>query len=265
MQCFVICAIGGPGTTIRRRADSIYNNIIRPAVGEIMPVRADLLESPGVITNQVVELLLESELVIADLTGRNPNVYYELALRHITRKPCIQLIEEGEDLPFDIANTRTLKINSYDLESASRCRQELEKQIATVLKAGYTPESPISSSIDLLEFRQSHNPMERAAAEVLALMGEIRLELHTLGSEERKDGSGDGSRAEEGDEFLILRRAIREASKEGSISDHALRRLQELVQIESPELASWLGVLASRRAASELRRLGRPELVHCIT
>ncbi len=258
MQCFVICAIGGIGTPIRRRADNIYNHIVKPAVGDIIPVRADLLDSPGVITNQVVELLLESELVIADLTGGNPNVYYELALRHISRKPCIQLIEEGEALPFDIANMRTVQVNSRDLESANRCREDLEKQIATVLASGYIPESPISSSIDLLEFRNSHNPMDRAAAEMLALIGEIRLELHAIGADQRKDNSGDGPLTEEEeDEFLVLRRAVREASKEGSISAYGLRRLQELVQFDSPGLASWLGVLASRRATDELRCLDR--------
>ena len=251
MRCFVISAIGGPETRTRRRADNVYNYIIRPALeGKLSAVRADLLELPGVITNQVIELLLESELVVADLTGRNPNVYYELALRHVSRKPCVQLIEEGEILPFDIATVRTVTVNSQDLGSASRCRQELKEQISAVLAPGYNSESPISSSIDLLEFRHSHNPLERAAAEVLAVLGEVRVELQAMsaGRQPKDSGGGHDDTRATADEFLVLRRAVRELAKEGVISVGALRQLQEMVELDSPNLANWLGVLASRRA-----------------
>lgn len=249
----MICAIGGPGTAIRHRADNVYNYIVKPALGRrLSAIRADRLRMPGIITNQVIELLLESDLVLADLTGRNPNVYYELALRHMSRRPCIQLIEEGEELPFDIAATRTVMVNSQDLESANRCRQELTDQISAVLTPGYRAESPITSSIDVLEFRRSHNPLERAAAEVLALLGELRLELQTLGpGGQRGHGGGlDLGSSTTADEFLVLRRAIRELSKEGVISPGVLRRLQEAVQFDSPGLASWLGVLNSRRVSA---------------
>jgi hypothetical protein len=46
--------------------------------------------------------LQTADLVVADLTGANPNVYYELALRHSTAKPFVHLAREGTEIPFDI-------------------------------------------------------------------------------------------------------------------------------------------------------------------
>ena len=81
------------------------NHIITPALKRCGytqgPVRADGIASPGLITRQIVTHLIESDLVIADLSGHNPNVFYELALRHALKKPFVQMIHKGEDLPFD--------------------------------------------------------------------------------------------------------------------------------------------------------------------
>jgi hypothetical protein len=90
--CFVIGPIGDPGTTIRTEADDFMKYIVTacPALkehGYDKPIRADQLNDPGRITSQVIKLLMEAELVIADLTGNNANVYYELSFRHALGKP----------------------------------------------------------------------------------------------------------------------------------------------------------------------------------
>ena len=70
------------------------------------PVRADQIAEPGQITTQIIEHLLRDDLVITDLTGHNPNVFYELSLRHAIAKPVVQM--GGIPLPFDIHASRTL-------------------------------------------------------------------------------------------------------------------------------------------------------------
>lgn len=86
--CFVIAPIGEPGSETRRRSDQILNHVIKPVAKQAgyAAVRADEEGEPGLITHQVIQHLLDDPLVIADLTGRNPNVFYELAIRHAINK-----------------------------------------------------------------------------------------------------------------------------------------------------------------------------------
>jgi hypothetical protein len=82
--CFVIAPIGTEGSDVRVRSDQVLKHIITPAARECgyEPIRADQISEPGLITSQVIQHIVQDPLVIADLTGRNPNVFYELAVRH---------------------------------------------------------------------------------------------------------------------------------------------------------------------------------------
>ena len=85
--CFVIAPIGEPESDTRRRSDQILRHVIRPAVKSkgYTAIRADEISEPGIITSQVIQHIVEDPLVVADLTERNPNVFYELAVRHAIR------------------------------------------------------------------------------------------------------------------------------------------------------------------------------------
>ena len=79
-NCFVICPIGEPKTEIRIRSDKVYKFIINPVIEkldgyDLKVIRADKISSPGVITDQIIQHLLEDILVIADLSDSNPNVF----------------------------------------------------------------------------------------------------------------------------------------------------------------------------------------------
>src|ERR1039457_4939766 len=111
--CFVICPIGEDGSAPRSRSDLVMRLIIRPAAEAcgFKPDnirRADDIPKPGIITSQVIEQLRNADLVVADLTDHNPNVFYELAVRHVVRKQLILLIERGQSIPFDVAPNRVI-------------------------------------------------------------------------------------------------------------------------------------------------------------
>lgn len=100
-KCFVIAPIGDLNTETRRRSDQILEHIIKPAVKECGyedPIRADKISDPGIITSQVIQSIIDSDLVIADLTGSNPNVFYELAIRHAIKKAVVQIIKHDESI-----------------------------------------------------------------------------------------------------------------------------------------------------------------------
>ncbi len=130
--------------------------------------------------SQIIERLLDDPLVVADLSGHNPNVFYELAIRHAVRKPVIHLIQVGETIPFDVAQNRAILLDHTDLDSAAQARRELVKQIRAVEADPTKVDTPISMAIDIQALRRSDNPADKSAAEVLALLQEVRADIRLL-------------------------------------------------------------------------------------
>jgi hypothetical protein len=116
LTCFVIGPIGdkdaevdAPERRAYEEAAQVMEEIIEPScVGYgIQVLRADQIQTTGEIPEQVFRHLRDAYLVIADLTGANPNVLYELGMRHTTGKLTIQIGERGR-LPFDVSIIRTI-------------------------------------------------------------------------------------------------------------------------------------------------------------
>ena len=158
--CFIIAPLGDPDSEIRRRSDLILKHIISPVVisSGYKPIRADQIPEPGLINNQVIRYLVNSQLVIADLTGHNPNVFYELAIRHYIKKPLIQIIRKGERLPFDIAETRVV-IFETDSESAETAKEDLKNQIKAIENQKFEVETPISVALKEIDTYIKVNPI----------------------------------------------------------------------------------------------------------
>ncbi len=175
-RCFVVAPIGKDGSEIRRRSNQILKHVIRPPLtdlGYTKIVRADEIPDPGIITAQVVEHIKDDELVVADLTGGNPNVYYELALRHALRKPFIQLIQAGEDLPFDIRGMRTIEVDYRDLDSAEQAREQIRQQVESLEKDPDSLTTPLSVAVDIQQMRSTRDPEAQVTAELLEITQKI--------------------------------------------------------------------------------------------
>lgn len=129
--CLVICPIGNDGEKTRENSDKLLNLIIRPVLEELgfeKPIRADEINASGTISNQIVTMLFDFDLVIADLSNYNPNVFYELAIRHFIKKPVIHMITNGQDIPFDVSGMRTIFYN-FELEKGNDAISKLKQQI----------------------------------------------------------------------------------------------------------------------------------------
>jgi hypothetical protein len=168
--CFVICPIGEIGSDTRERSDQVGQYVIQPAIercGYARLIRADHLDRPGLITHQVIDLLLNAPLVIADLTDRNANVFYELAIRHAVRKPLVQIIDASDRIPFDVADTRTIKFDWRDLRSAHDCTESIVRAIQAVEADPSAVDNPLTAAIAVAALQQSGDATERALATVL--------------------------------------------------------------------------------------------------
>lgn len=131
-QCFIITPIGDDTDPIRRHIEGIIDAAIIPALGDQYEiVVAHKMGDLGSITKQVIDKVYHSKLVIANLTNRNPNVMYELALRHATGKPAIMIAERGTPLPSDIIMQRTIFYYN-DAKGVLELRDELKKAVCTI-------------------------------------------------------------------------------------------------------------------------------------
>ncbi|WP_146092595.1 hypothetical protein [Xanthomonas arboricola] len=143
--CFVVCPIGEAGSETRRRSDQMLKYVHEPALAKFgyEIVRADKILKSGLITSQIINLILEADLVIADLTENNPNVYYELALRHATAKPFIQVAIAGQKIPFDISGLRTIFVDLTNPDSIESAKSDLDGYVNEFM-SGHKADSPIS-------------------------------------------------------------------------------------------------------------------------
>lgn len=142
--CFYITPIGSEDSVERKHADLFMGSLVQPALEELglTVVRADHIGEPGMITTQVLEYLKRSRLAIADLSYLNPNVFYEVALRHALRLPVVQLIRKADRLPFDVNQARTLVFDTSDIYSLIPKLQTYRAEIASqARKALDDPES----------------------------------------------------------------------------------------------------------------------------
>ena len=145
--CFVISPLGPENSEIRRHANKTLEYIIKPAVKKVglKPLRADEISESGVITSHVIEYLTQAKICIADLTGLNPNVMYELGICHAYSRPVIQIAEQGEKLPFDIANMRTIFYTFNDFNNLTNAHLKITEQMISSLNYSATSYTPFKT------------------------------------------------------------------------------------------------------------------------
>jgi tetratricopeptide (TPR) repeat protein len=150
--CFVIMGFGkktdhSTGKTLD--LDKTYKNIIQPAViaSGYECVRADEIQDSGIIDRSMYALLMQAELVIADISTYNPNAIYELGIRHAVRPFSTIVLKEKEGkIPFDLDHTRIFAYQhlgeDIGKDESDRCIKELTALINKI-SATQLADSPL--------------------------------------------------------------------------------------------------------------------------
>ncbi|HCW63617.1 MAG: hypothetical protein ABGW88_18150 [Leeuwenhoekiella sp.] len=113
-----------------------YENIIKPCLEElhIKCIRGDEIYSKQRIMDDIWDSIKSCRFVIAELTGKNPNVLYEIGLAHAIGKPVIILTRNSDDVPFDLKDLRYLYYDVNDPFWGNNLKKGLTNLIAKVLE-----------------------------------------------------------------------------------------------------------------------------------
>lgn len=126
-SCFIITPLGADDSDIRKKAEAVIDELISPVVKDKFSMQITLphkIAKTESINDQIIQHLLYDDLVIANLTGQNSNVMYELGIRHAAKKHVVKIAEEGTRLPFDITTERTI-FYKHDLGGISKFKEQL--------------------------------------------------------------------------------------------------------------------------------------------
>jgi hypothetical protein len=156
--CFVIGPYGEEDTETRRWSDFLVNKIIAPAVKDRYRVERTLdNRQPGVISTRVQRDLRSASVVIADLTGSNPNAYFELGFRHALGRPFIHVARADTQLPFDTRGFDVVTVPadyvaakgyfSIDDDRLAQVHKALQSQLAQPVSVTSDPLEPISPKV----------------------------------------------------------------------------------------------------------------------
>lgn len=160
-KCFIITPIGDVNSTTFRKTKGVIESVIKPVLFEygfddIKP--AYEISVSGMITTQIINRIINDDLVIVNLTGNNPNVMYELCLRHVVAKPIVHICENGTILPFDIKDNRTIFYEN-DMLGVEELKNELKNYLNELNYSKEYLDNPIynAKQVDLLLKHVSDN------------------------------------------------------------------------------------------------------------
>lgn len=186
---FVISQIGEKGSPERHRADEIFEHVVMPAAAAagLEAKRSDLDPTPGVITTQIIKGIINAKAVVADLTGGNPNVYFELGVAQSFAKPLVLLIKDAKALPFDVKGEKTISVGDGEVLGATDAKNALRilnLSLEIILVDGFEPSNLVTevASARSLDNLAPADPIASEIAGLKTLMEETHARVQRIDS-----------------------------------------------------------------------------------
>jgi len=157
--CFVISPIGKEGTDTYNKFKEILDYVIKPAVESsslnLKVIRADEINRSGSFIKDILEQIYRSFLVMVDLTDQNPNVFYELGVRHSLSPRTILIAQTLDDIPSDLREYRTIIYNT-SAKGGHDFRKKIHEYINEIKSEPHRPDNPVLDRLpQLTEQKQS--------------------------------------------------------------------------------------------------------------
>lgn len=135
--CFVLMPLS-------EELSEVYHAAIKPAVeGQgLKCIRSDEVEDPGNIIKRIIEYIRKAKIIIADLTGKRPNVFYEMGIAHSFGNNTILLAQSIKDVPFDVQVYHVI-LYENTIAGGNKLRKSIEKKICSFSKWSISSNNPV--------------------------------------------------------------------------------------------------------------------------
>jgi tetratricopeptide (TPR) repeat protein len=140
-MCFVLMPFGPD-------FEAVYRSAVKPAleVNGLRTLRRDELAGRSLSGSEIWEGLREADVVIADVTGQNPNVFYELGVTHAFGKPTVLIARTLRDVPFDLEHLRVV-VYKTDARSLETLRHELSDALRRMIDSSFGQNTQVRANI----------------------------------------------------------------------------------------------------------------------
>ena len=189
-SCFIIMPIADVPGYDSGHFNRVYNHIIKPAceLSGFAPIRADDINSSNMIVVDILKKIIESDLAICDLSGRNPNVLYELGLRQAFNKKTVLIKDNKTENIFDVQGFR---YTQYDSSlRIDHVKNEINK-FSSALKETYQARGDINSIVQLLQIEpakiDSKTELTPSDTVLFRAINDIKKTMEQILSDSKKD------------------------------------------------------------------------------
>lgn len=156
--CFVLMPISDVAGYDSGHFGRVYEHLIKPSIinAGFTPIRSDDTTKTDYIVVGIIQKIVESEMVLCDLSARNPNVMYELGIRHAFNKPVALLRDKKTDKIFDIQGLRTIEYD--DSLRVDSVQKDQKKIMDSIKETAAADENSINSVVQLAGIKAADVP-----------------------------------------------------------------------------------------------------------
>ncbi len=129
--CFVVMPFSVPELGI------VYEDFVKPTIEERCGLRVERGDDElgsNVVMDDITKSIRRARLIVADLTGRNANVFYEVGIAHALNKPVLLMTQSIDDVPFDLRHRRAL-VYEYSPRGCKRLETSLYENVQSIIRS----------------------------------------------------------------------------------------------------------------------------------
>ena len=198
-NCFVICPIGSEESEERRHSDNLFHDVVEEALkplGFDEIIRADKVENPGSINDQIINYILRADLIVADLSFHNPNAFYEMGIADHAGKVTVLFCRKGERIPFDKSHDRVIISDLGNYHDRRRARQSIAKFAEAAMKPDFNVSNPVTHAKAYQEIEASADPRDKVIVDLQRSINDLKNQFYSLEPNKKEKRSSSRSSSE---------------------------------------------------------------------